>query len=127
MTLSDLECLKSTPSESCTISAVAELLVITVSYIVQSSKSFNKQLNMLTKRLSLSSRSMSIEPSDVSVWKDVHDLVFGRHGEVPGKRFVCPTFFNSTESLRSHLYSLINCSLLIELPSCTLLTVTLCC
>ena len=44
---------------------------------------------------------------DVSIWKDMHDLVFGRR-EVPGNRFVCPTFFNSTESLRSDTLTLIH-------------------
>jgi competence protein ComGC len=37
-----------------------------------------------------------------SAWKDVRDLVFGRHmdGATLNGRYICPTFFNSTESLR---------------------------
>jgi len=49
------------------------------------------------------------DASDVSIWQDMHDLVFGRRrGEVTGaNRFICPTFFNSTESLRSVCLSLL--------------------
>jgi len=50
-------------------------------------------------------RQMSItgdDDSKASIWHDVRDLVFGRHsdGSTLNGRFICPTFFNSTESLR---------------------------